>query len=167
MVEITIPLVLDIIRTAGILVGIVYYITMLNNQSRAREAQFFWQLNQVFQEKEAINDWLSVIEMRFKDYDDFKENYDSSSGNSELYLQRSRVWRILNTCGHLLKRGLVSPETVYDSLSGALIVSLWENHGPIIRELRKDLDLPLHLEGMEYCAEAMKKVEESRLQNII
>jgi hypothetical protein len=166
MVEITIPLVLDIIRTAGILVGIVYYITMLNNQGRAREAQFLLQLNQVFQDKEAISDWLTVIEMRFKDYDDFMENYDSSSGNSELYLQRSRVWRILNMCGHLLKRGLVSPETVYDSLSGALIVSLWENHGPIIFELRKDLNIPLHLEGMEYCAEAMKKVEETRLKII-
>jgi hypothetical protein len=166
MVEITIPLVLDIIRTAGILVGIVYYITMLNNQGRAREAQFLLQLNQVFQDKEAISDWLTVIEMRFKDYDDFMEIYDSSSGNSELYLQRSRVWRILNMCGHLLKRGLVSPETVYDSLSGALIVSLWENHGPIIFELRKDLNIPLHLEGMEYCAEAMKKVEETRLKII-
>jgi hypothetical protein len=166
MVEITLPIVFQFLQTAGLLVGIIYYITVMRNQSKAREAQFFLQLNQVFQDKEAISDWLSVIEMRFKDYDDFIENYDSSSGNSELYLQRSRVWRMLNMCGHLMKRGLVSPETVYDSLSGALVVSLWENHGPIIIELRKDLNIPLHLEGMEYCAEAMKKVEENRLQQI-
>jgi arginine exporter protein ArgO len=37
MVEFTIPLVLDIIRTAGILVAIVYYITIMRNQQRTRE----------------------------------------------------------------------------------------------------------------------------------
>jgi hypothetical protein len=163
MVEFTIPLALDIIRTVGILVGIVYYLTIMRNQSRTREAQFLLQLNQVFQDKEAISDWYNVTQMRFKDYQDFLENYDSSA-NTELYLQRSRVYRMLNTCGHLLQRGLVNPETVYDALSGALIVNMWNNHGPIIKEIRIHENIPLHLEGLEYCAEAMKKVEETRLQ---
>ena len=166
MVEITLPIVFQFLQTAGLLVGIIYYITVMRNQSRAREAQFLLQLNQVFQDKEAINDWYTVINMRFKDFKDFLENYDSSSGNSELYLQRSRIYRMLNTCGHLLQRGLVNPETVYDSLSGAFIVNLWDNHGPIIKELRIHENAPLHLEGLEYCAEAMKKVEDTRLKKI-
>jgi hypothetical protein len=101
--------------------------------------------------------------MRFQDYQDFLENYDSTA-NPESYLRRSRIWRMLNTFGHILKRGLVDPETVYDAISGAFIVRLWDNHGPIIREIRKHENAPLHLEGLEYCAEAMKKVEDNKLQ---
>jgi hypothetical protein len=163
MVEITLPIVFQFLQTAGLLVGIIYYITVMRNQSRAREAQFLLQLNQLFQDKEAISDWVEVIQMRFKDYQDFLENYDSAA-NTELFSKRSRVWRMLNISGHLLKRELVNPETVYDALTGALIVRMWDNHGPIIREIRKHENLPLHLEGLEYLAESMKKVEEARLQ---
>jgi hypothetical protein len=163
MVEITLPIVFQFLQTAGLLVGIIYYITTMRNQSKAREAQFFLQLNQIFQDKEAISDWYNVTQMRFKNYPDFLENYDSSA-NTELYLQRSRVYRMVNTSGQLLKRGLVNPETVYDVFNGALIVRMWDNHGPIIEEIRKHENMPLHLEGLEFCAEAMKKVEETRLQ---
>ena len=37
MVEISIPLILDIIRTAGILVAIIYYITIMRNTQKTRE----------------------------------------------------------------------------------------------------------------------------------
>ena len=90
MVEITLPVVLQIIQTASILIGIVYYITIMRNQSKAREAQFLLQFNQVFQDKEAIKDWHDVLAMRFRDFQDFKENYDSKA-NEESYLQRSRI----------------------------------------------------------------------------
>jgi hypothetical protein len=37
MVEITLPIVLQILQTVGILVGIVYYITIMRNSQRTRE----------------------------------------------------------------------------------------------------------------------------------
>ncbi len=37
MVEITLPLVLQILQTAGILVGIIYYITIMRNTQKTRE----------------------------------------------------------------------------------------------------------------------------------
>jgi hypothetical protein len=37
MVEITLPIVLQIVQTVGILVGIVYYITIMRSQQRTRE----------------------------------------------------------------------------------------------------------------------------------
>jgi hypothetical protein len=161
MVEITLPIVLQIVQTIALIVGIVYYITIMRNQSKAREAQFLLQLNQVFQDKEAIKDWHDVLAMRFQDFRDFQENYDSLA-NTESYLQRSRIWRMLNTFGHILQRGLVNPDTVYDAISGGFIVRLWEHHGPIIKEIREYENAPHHLEGFEYCAVAMKKVEENR-----
>ena len=153
--------VLTYLTLISVPIGVFYHILTLRNQNKAREAQFLLQFNQVFQDKEAIRDWHDVLGMRFKDFQDFQENYDSKT-DPESYLQRSRVWRMLNTFGHILKRGLVKPETVYDAISGQFIVSLWDNHGPIIKEIRKWENAPHHLEGLEYCAEAMKKVEENR-----
>jgi len=46
-------MVLDTIRTAGIIVGIIYYLIIMRNQSKTRQAQSLPQLNQVFQDKEA------------------------------------------------------------------------------------------------------------------
>jgi hypothetical protein len=163
MVEITLPIALQILQTAGILVGIIYYITIMRNQSKTREAQFLLQFNTVFQDKETIKDWHDVIQIQFQDYQDFLEKFDSSV-NMELYLQRSRVWRMLNTFGNILKRGLVKPETVYDAMSGTFIIRMWENQGPIIKEIRRHRNAPFHLEGFEYCATAMKAVEENRLR---
>ena len=37
MVEFTLPIVLQIVQTVGILVGIIYYITIMRNQQRTRE----------------------------------------------------------------------------------------------------------------------------------
>jgi hypothetical protein len=57
MAEITLQLVLQIIQTVSLVIGIIYYLTIMRNQNRAREAQVLLQLNQVFNEKEMIKDW--------------------------------------------------------------------------------------------------------------
>ncbi len=45
MVEVTLTLVLQFVQTAGILVGIIYYITTLRLAQKAREAQVFLQFS--------------------------------------------------------------------------------------------------------------------------
>ena len=161
MVDVTYQMVLSTLQTAGILVGILYYITIMRNQSKAREAQFLLQLNNVFQDKEAIKDWLNVLQMQFTDYDDFLEKFDSEV-NMENYLQRSRIYRMLNTFGHILKKGLVDPETVFDGISGDFIEDMWRKHSVIILEIRKRRNVPHYLEGFEYLAKAMKKIQDQR-----
>ena len=39
MVEFTVPLLLDVIRTAGILVGIVYYVATIRSNQRNQQLQ--------------------------------------------------------------------------------------------------------------------------------
>ena len=165
MVEITIPMLLDIIRTVGIIVGIIYYLTIMRNQSKTREAQFLLQLNQVFQDKEAIKDWYDVLTMDFKDYQDYAERYHPSV-NKENYLQRSRVWRMLNNFGVIIKRGLVDPEIIYDGIQGGFIEDIWNKHGVIIKEQRIISNQPNFHEGFEYLAESMKKVDERKRRAI-
>jgi hypothetical protein len=165
MVEITYQMVLSTLQTVGILVGIIYYITIMRNQYKTREAQFLLQLNQVFQDKEAIKDWYDVFTMEFQDYQEFLEKYDSTV-NLENYLQRSRIYRMLNTFGQLLKKGLVSPETVYDGIQGGFIEGMWNKQSLHIRKIREQFNTPRYLDGFEYLAEAMKKVDEEKQQLI-
>ena len=101
--------------------------------------------------------------MQFQDYQDFLEKYDSTV-NIENYLQRSRIYRMLNTFGHIIKKGLVNPETVYDGISGAFIDGMWNRHSLIIREIREQSNAPQYLDGFEYLSETMKKIRENRLQ---
>ena len=161
MVDVTYQMVLSTLQTAGILVGILYYITIMRNQSKAREAQFLLQLNNVFQDKEAIKDWLDVLQMQFTDYEDFLEKYDSSV-NMENYLQRSRIYRMLNTFGQILKKGLVNPETVFDGIQGDFIEAMWSKHCIVAMEIRQNAHAPHYLEGFEYLAQEMKKIKEKR-----
>lgn len=161
MVEITLQLVLQIIQTVSLVIGIIYYLTIMRNQNRAREAQVLLQLNQVFNEKEMIKDWAQFTMLEFMDLEDLREK-TLPTRNMEGYLQRSRVWRLLTTLGLILQKGLVSPETIYDTLSGKYIIRMWERDGPIIKEMREQENTPHHLIGYEYLAEAMEKVEERR-----
>ena len=40
----TLPLVLQIVQTMGILVGIIYYLTIMRNAQKARQTQMFMEL---------------------------------------------------------------------------------------------------------------------------
>jgi hypothetical protein len=60
MVEITLPIVLDTIRTADIIVGTIYYLSIMRNQSKTKEAQFLLLLNQVFQDKEVRREFYAI-----------------------------------------------------------------------------------------------------------
>ena len=73
MAEITLQLVLQIIQTVSLVIGIIYYLTIMRNQNRAREAQVLLQLNQVFNEKEMIKDWAQFTMLEFMDLEDLRE----------------------------------------------------------------------------------------------
>ena len=165
MVEFTIPLILDIIRTAGILVGIIYYLTIMRNQSRTREAQFLLLVQQIYQNKEFGGDWTEIMsDWEFKDYQEFSEKYGLSAGK-DVYLKGASVFGMFNSFGNMIKRGLVSPETIFDSLNGPTIIRTWDKYAPIVRELRDEYGDPFRHWGFEYCAEELRKIQERKLQS--
>ena len=155
MVELTIPLVLDVVRTIGILVGIVYYITIMRNQQRTqemtlknRQAQLLMQMWNRTQSKEFTRDSTIMSEMEWKDYDDYMEKYGRKS-NPEV----TDAWvAIGNFCEGLcvmVKNDLIEPSLV-DDLESRLIVANWEKFSPIILETRKRYNYPTLFEQWEY-----------------
>ena len=158
-----ITMIREIVTIIGVIAGLSYYIISVRNQNRAREAQLMIQISQILRDKEFRKDFTETLSLQFQDYDDFIEKYNYTT-NFEVYLQRVGIWYLLNTFGHILKRGLVASEIVYDTLAGAFVKEMWDRHSPIILEMRVQDGVPLWMDGFEYLADEMNKIFQRRLE---
>ena len=155
---------LQILQTAGIFVGIVYYITIMRNAQRTREltlkaqeqaketrqAQLFMQVyNQYTMEKNKY-----VIEIwgwEWNNYDDYQSKY----GNLESRQKMSAINSWFEGLGVLVKSDLVPLNLVASFFSGT-IISHWEKVGPYILEIRVRRNSPHVHSEMEYLYKTMK-----------
>ena len=165
MAEITYQMVLSTLQTAGLLVGIIYYLTIMRNsqknqqmQLETRQSQLFMQLFQYHIDKDRWKDGWKLNEMRWDDYDDFTRKYDSSV-NLENFAQRYNHWYFYEGMGLLLKKELVDKEMIYHLLSAGFGVLMdWDKFGPIIKEMRAQLGQPDLFMWFEYLADEMMKM---------
>ena len=154
----------------SITIGVIYHILTLNNTRKNqqlilenRQAQLLLQLNRTFTEKEAIKDFHTVWTMQWDNYEDFLRKYDSEV-NFENFLSRYRIYCIYDIHGQLLKHKLIDPEIIYPNF-GPWSITLWEKHGPIINEWRKERNIPILWSGLEYLAGEMQKIREKMQQS--
>ena len=74
MVEIAYQMVLQILQTVGILVGIVYYITILRNSQKARQTELLFQRHKV--DLDYVRSWADVLLVQeWKNMEDLDEKY--------------------------------------------------------------------------------------------
>jgi hypothetical protein len=136
MVEFTVPLVLDIIRTAGILVGIVYYLIIMRNSQRnqqiqleTRQAQLFMQIYNRFSDREMTRMQFEFMSWEWEDYDDWERKYES---NVDALSLRASLGAYYEGIGVLIKMGLIDP-TLVDNLMSTPILLYWRKFEPVIR----------------------------------
>jgi hypothetical protein len=164
MVELTIPLVLDIIRTVGILVGIVYYLTIMrNNQRNQKTAEETRKIQLLLDHNRDIigrNNWNSVMDMEWDDYNDFMSKYGWDS-DPDLYEKRMGIWRRMHFSGLLIRDGLIDVSTFIDYI-GDNSPLMWNKFKDIIEEQRVLFDSPNFLIGIEYGAKAVEQYRLNR-----
>jgi len=161
MVEVTYQMVLSTLQTAGILVGIIYYIMTLQNtrknqqmQLETRQAQLFMQLYQQFCGKEFV-DQMNIIRFRWTFPTDFNEWLMSSETTEEVNRLFSTIY-YFEGLGVLLKRGLINAEFI-DDLMSAQIISIWERMEPFMTLVRSQLG-PTAGEYYEYLYNEIKAI---------
>jgi hypothetical protein len=142
MVEFTVPLLLDIIRTAGILVGIVYYITIMRNQQRAqREAEKSRRNELVYGKLQNISleyatSFNEVMTLRdWRDPEEWEEKYGRNN-NLEAFSKWNYIIRHYTLAGLLLKQG-ADPEIIFDLYPYGAVINLYELFKPIIEHKKK------------------------------
>lgn len=133
MVEVTYQMVLSTIQTAGILVGIFYYIMTLRNAQKSRDAQIFLQ----FSNRAGTEKWSKGIDhirqLEFSSYEDmvkYREN------NPDEWSDIRYVFNILEDFGGLVRGGYLNINIVATT-SSVLIILVWEKIQPAADELRE------------------------------
>ena len=140
-----------------------YYMSTLRNAQRtqrlaleSRQTQIFMQIFQQMNTEESNKTWAETMNLEYTDYDDFLRKYDSSV-NPDSFGKRSHIWWCYNAMGVLLEEGLINPDMVY-RLMGVLAVMQWQKWSGVIKEFRKQENIPDALAGFEYLYTEMKKI---------
>ena len=169
MVEITLPVVLQILQTAGILVGIIYYITIMRNSQRnqeislrnqeltlkaqehaldTRQAQLFHGVFSTLDEDWWKAYYFVVYDSEWTDFSDFSEKY-FPMGETELSRAAIKVLNVFEYLGVLVKEGLVSIRLVALLISNPTI-RFWEKFEPIIQDFRNYMSSQRNMTENEY-----------------
>ncbi|TFH22541.1 hypothetical protein E4G67_04245 [Candidatus Bathyarchaeota archaeon] len=163
MVDVTYQMVLSTIQTAGILVGIAYYIMTLNYTRKNQEMQLETRQTQLFMylyDKWSSEDFQKKItELQLTNWDDY-EDWNSKYGPSadlDTYSRMTSLGSFYEGLGVLVKNGQVKPELVDELMSHSLI-SAWEKIAPIIIHQRKKFNYPNMGEWMEYLYNQIKPI---------
>jgi hypothetical protein len=169
MVEITYQMVLSTLQTAGLLVGIFYYVMTLRNAEKARELTLQSQkhaeetrkiqlLLDINKDIEGLGSGLQynvIMDMKWDSYDDFVSKYGYEN-NPDSYRKRMRIWRNMHKNGLLVRDGLIDVRTIFDYTSGGSLY-MWRKFKDIIEEIRRLYHLPDYLIGLEYLAGEIEK----------
>ena len=168
MVEITIPIMLQIIQTVGILVAIVYYITIMRSsqktqqlQLETRKAQLYMQLFMRITSEEFIKKSLDVIRLEYDNVGEFMEKYflgPDSSIQAKLF---SMFWHI-DGLGYMMSQGLIDPEMVYNFGGGFAQVWHWRKWEPVVMRFRERRGDPDFLKWFEYTAKEMMRMRQEK-----
>ena len=123
MAEITYQMVLSTLQTAGILVGIFYYIMTLRNQQKNREQseetrkiQLLLRMSENIAERSGSGvDYSEIMAMQWDNYDDFISKYGVEN-NPDSYRKRMRIWRRMSVNGLLVRDELIDARAMVDYL---------------------------------------------------
>ena len=185
MVEFTLPIVLQILQTAGILVGIVYYITIMRNQQKTRElslraqeltlesqeltrkaqdqaletrqAQLFMQLYKRWQEMD-MEKIRSMSQTKLSGYEEFRERTDK---DPQFRKALNELRDFYEGLGVIVKEGYLSIRLVALMWAGTTRAFCENIVEPVIEDLQEQSGYPRAWSETGYlCKELIKYMDE-------
>ena len=145
-----------IIATAGVLVGVVYYILGIRHQAQTKQTDLVMRLYAIFSSSEFQDAWTKVKKraQEFDDINDVNEFEEKVGGLREF----NQVCLFFEGVGILLKRKIVN-YTIIDDLFGGAIARAWEKVRTGIIRSRQQQNDPTIYYYFEYLYNEMKKRE--------
>jgi hypothetical protein len=168
MVEVTIPIVLQVIQTVGILVGIIYYITIMRSNQKTqqlqldtRKAQLYMQLFMRITSEEFIKKSLDLLKFEYENVNEFMDKYISGPDSTTHAKLFSMFWHI-DGLGYMMANDLIDPEMVYNFGGGFAQVWHWKKWEPVIRRMRELRGEPEFMRWFEYTANEMMRIRQEK-----
>ena len=167
----------DIVTILGVVGGFTYYVMTVRatqrnqalslkaqeQQMETREIQILLERNDQIIESGSMA-WNDVLNMKWDNYEDFMSKY-AYDGNPDLLQKRLSIWRNMNSCGIMVKDGLIKLES-YIKHVGDNPPIIWEKFKDIILEQRLVFDNPDYFLGIEYLAGAVEQYRKDRGWNL-
>jgi hypothetical protein len=124
-----------------------------------RKLQFVTSITNQLNSEEGHRRYQELMNMEWKDYDDFERKYGSDY-NLDNAAKRFSVWQTYNTLGMLVREKLVEPELLYPILGG--VVNHWGKFKDVIKEGRKRYGNMDDLSDFEFLYNEILRVALSR-----
>ena len=125
-----------------------------------RKLSFVTSLTNQLISEEGHRRYQELMNMEWRDYDDFERKYGSDY-NVDNAAKRFSVWYTHNTLGMLVREKLIEPELLYPILGGNAIFH-WTKFKDVIKEHRKRYGDEDDLSDFEFLYNEMHKVALSR-----
>ncbi|MCX6653578.1 MAG: hypothetical protein NTY03_00500 [Candidatus Bathyarchaeota archaeon] len=126
----------------GVCVAAIFYVLNLRISQRnmrqtleTRKLQFVTSITNQLLSEEGQRRYGELLNMEWKDYDDFEKKYGSDY-NMDNYAKRASVWKTYNTLGMLVREKLVEPEVLY-RINDVNPCFMWSKFKDIIAENRR------------------------------
>ncbi|OGD59938.1 hypothetical protein A3K78_02190 [Candidatus Bathyarchaeota archaeon RBG_13_52_12] len=133
----------------GVCVAAIFYVLNLRISQRnqeltlkaqqqtleTRKLQFVTSITNQLNSEEGHRRYNELMNMEWKDYDDFERKYGSDY-NLDNAAKRFSVWYTYNTLGMLVREKLVEPELLYPIVDGSVLTN-WSKFKDVIKEQRK------------------------------
>jgi hypothetical protein len=145
------------------MVGITYYLMILNNQQKnqqvafeTRQAQLFMQIHSQWKDREFIRRFYDTLNnWEWKDNKDFWSKYGQEA-NEEAFITMIEIAWYFEGVGHLLRDKLIDIRLV-EALYVDRVIRIWEKMYPITVGLRESERNPDYYGNFEYLYREMKK----------
>jgi hypothetical protein len=152
MVEITYQVVLSTLQTAGILVGIFYYVMSLQNQNKARKTQLYMQIANRFGQTQMVEARNKYSMFDWKSPEDLVNDFSSYEGRMIIGTLASYYEGL----GILVKEGLLDIRIIALFMTGTFR-EYWEKLLPVMNEFRTVTEWPRAFIETEYLYKELTK----------
>jgi len=146
-----------VMAAVGVLVGVAYYILDMRHQTKMRDMELGRMVAQDLNSEQGARRYSIMMNMQWKDYDDFMQKYSSQS-NPEIFSKWISQFMAWDTLGFFIKHKVVKTELLYE-LGGWIAIRVWEKYKDIIQHMREESSTHA-LRGQDFWSNAELFVQE-------
>jgi len=151
------------VAAAGVLVGVVYYILDMRNQSKLRQTDILSRFYSKMTDRDFLEAWQRFASFEDKDHVASKEKHGSWGFFT---VDNQMILKSFDEAGVLLTRKLVDINLV-ELLLREQTYFAWEKAKPFIEDARKTYEMQNLGVGLEYLYNELKKREQQQASKTV
>jgi len=151
-----------IAAAVGVVVGVILTVQELRHFRKQRQTDLLVRLAPwlSMSSGELLQAYVKVLNLNFKDYDDFVEKYGQPLAEKPEQMAMMTVGNYFEAVGTLLQKKLLDLDLVWEYW-GQTFLTLWQRRYKVYVEgLRKEFNQPEFADAGEYLFEEMRKKEQ-------